>query len=747
MAAGETVRVRRGRVCACLKVAGCASLLWVFGQGTAWPQPASVTADDHPTARAARIEAREAPAIDADLSDPSWAKAHVITEFKQLMPDPGGVPSERTELRIMFDQNNLYFGIHSYDSEPDQVIVRSMSRDGEVTSGDNIQIALDPGLTRRNSYVFMIGPSGGRWDGLRLNNIEELPEWNTIWEARTRRVSDGWIAEIAIPFRSISFAEGEDGWGFEFTRNIRRKNETVRWSSLNPALQLADISEAGTLTGIAEVNEGLGLDLVPYAALRAKHDWSATNDGAGISGTMGGNAFYKITPALTGTVTINPDFSDAPLDAREVNTTRFSLFLPETRAFFLQDAGNFEFGGHPFRRTNFDRPSNNGRPFFSRNLGLVNGTPVSLVAGGKVSGQYEDFNIGALSVLTDRTPTSPGQVLSVARVTKQFGQSRAGFIFTHGDPTGLTENTVAGGDVQFRGTLFDDKPFTADAYYERSFSSKLGEDVSYGAGLTYPNEPWGGDFVFKTIGDNFKPALGFLNRPGIRYYEADVKHLTRYRDRSSFLRTFEIETRHEIYTDLHDRLDSREDRLQLQVLTQDEIGFAVELQNSFDRLETPFTLPHNVVIPAGKYTWNSAFMHVRTSSALPFAFHVDAWCCDYYNGSQWRVRNELFLKLSEVYELEADYDTQFIRLPTGKVDIQIISLSGLFNFTPDMQFAVQAQYDNDSQGFGFLGRFRWEFRPGSEILIALGQSAVVPGTDFRFQTTQFSFRISHTLQF
>ena len=207
----------------------------------------------------------------------------------------------------------------------------------------------------------MVGPSGGRWDGLRLNNREELPEWNTIWTARSRRVADGWAAEIAIPFRSISFVPGQTEWGFDFTRNIRRKTEIVRWSSTNPALQITDVSESGNLSGFSDVNEGLGLDIVPYLVFRAKHDWSVPGDGAGLSGTMGGNAFYKITPGLTGTVTVNPDFSDAPLDVREVNTSRFSLFLPETRSFFLQDAGAFEFGGRPFKRTSFDRQSNNGR--------------------------------------------------------------------------------------------------------------------------------------------------------------------------------------------------------------------------------------------------------------------------------------------------------------------------------------------------------------------------------------------------
>jgi len=273
--------VREGKKLSCGRLFGALALLLCALAGPAAAQGPDGEVE-HPTAHASRISASEAPKIDADLSDAAWAKATVIQDFKQLMPDPGGAPTERTVLRVMYDENNLYFGVYAYDSEPDALIVRSMSRDGEITTGDNIQIALDPGQTRRNSYVFMIGPSGGRWDGLRLNNLEELPEWNVIWEGRARRVSDGWVAEIAIPFRSISYNEDGSGWGFDFTRNIRRKTETVRWSSYDPAIPLQDISQAGTLTGIGDVNQGLGLDLVPYVVLRAKHDWSVSGDGAGI---------------------------------------------------------------------------------------------------------------------------------------------------------------------------------------------------------------------------------------------------------------------------------------------------------------------------------------------------------------------------------------------------------------------------------------------------------------------------------
>jgi hypothetical protein len=700
-------------------------------------------------ARAARIAASEAPTIDADLSDPGWAKATVITDFKQREPDPGAPPTERTVLRIMYDDNNFYFSVYAYDSEPDRLIVRSMSRDGEVVQGDHIEITLDPGLTLRNAYAFMIGPAGGRWDGLRLNNLQELPEWNAIWEARARRVPDGWVAEIAIPFKSISYVPGQTNWGFDFTRNIRRKTEIVRWSSINPSISITDVSEAGTLTGISDVNQGLGLDVVPYIVLRAKHDWSAEGDGAGVSATAGGNAFYKITPGLTGTVTVNPDFSDAPLDVREVNTTRFSLFYPETRAFFLQDAGAFEFGGRSFRRTNTDRVNNNALPFFTRNIGLASGRPVSLLGGGKLSGEYGGVGIGALSVLTDRTASAPGQVLSVARVTvPAFSMSRGGIIFTNGDPTGKSRNSVGGADFQYRDdTTFGGKTFQADAYYERSSSNKAGQDDSYGAGFNFPNEPWGGEFTFKTVGEHFTPALGFVNRPGIRLYDGTLRYLWRYRGPGNFLRTINLDTNHVVTTNLSGRIDTRDEAVQVQFTTASDHQLYLTARNNFDRLLTPFVLPHNVIIPAGAYTWTNFNSHTQISRSLPLSFHIDVVCCAYYNGTQLRLSPDLRFRPSEYFEVNVSYDGTFIRMPGGKVDINVLSMDGLINFTPDMQFAIQAQYDNISESFGFLGRFRWEFKPGSEIFIAMGQSALIPGTDFRFQTTALSVRIGHTLRF
>jgi len=281
----------------------------------------------------------------------------------------------------------------------------------------------------------------------------------------------------------------------------------------------------------------------------------------------------------------------------------------------------------------------------------------------------------------------------------------------------------------------------------RGVSFTVGQDDSYGLGFNYPNEPFSTEFFFKTIGEDFTPALGFVNRPGIRVYDETLRYTWRYRGRGNFLRTISLDTNNTITTNLNGRIDTRDDALQVQVVTASDHSFYATVRNNFDRLLKPFVLPHNVIIPAGEYEWNNFNTHTQISRSLPYSIHVDVICCDYYNGTNLHVSPDLHFRPSEYLEMNLSYDGQFIRMPGGKVDIHVWSMDGLVNFTPDMQFAIQAQYDNISQSFGFLGRYRWEFRPGSEIFIALGQSAVIPGTDFRFQTTQLSIRLSNTFRF
>jgi hypothetical protein len=734
------------RFCSLLALVASAFGLLLPQQGYA-AEPLNAFLASKPSIGAVRIDVSEAPAIDGDLSDPSWAKAAMIDEFRQRTPEPGAPATERTVARLMFDDNNLYIGIYAYDSDPDQLVLRTLQRDGQVWSGDNIFVTLDPGPTWRNAYTFQIGASGGRQDALRLNNTRELNAWDTIWSVQTQIVSDGYIVEMAIPFRSLSYPAGPSDWGLEIGRTVRRTNESIRWSTVDPAANFADVSQAGILTGISDVNQGLGLDIQPYVSFGAKHNWQQPGDGAGLTGTMGGNLFYKITPALTGTLTVNTDFSDAPLDTRQVNTTRFSLFFPETRDFFLQDAGAFEFGGRGFNRSNNDRAANNGLPFFSRNIGLVDGVPVSIVAGGKVSGELAGFEVGALSVLTDNTPTADHQVLSVARITHPiFESSKVGMIFTNGDPTGETSNSVVGGDFQYQtSSLFGNKIFTADASYMRSFSDIEGDDDSFALALNFPNEPFGWDLGMKQIGRNFSPELGFANRTGIRLYEGNFRWTKRYQ--GSWIRDTVLATGHVVVTGLDNEIETREHNISAELETQRNDIVTVTATNSFEAIPTAFNLPGDVPVPAGDYEWYTATINLRSSSARPLQINASVTCCAFFDGTNLNGSIDFIYRPNQYFAGELSYRPSFIDLPTGKVNIHLYALEGAVNFTPDMSIAFQAQYDNLSKGFGSLVRYRWEYSPGNELLMTYGQSADILNSHLRAQTSQFTMRLIRTFQF
>jgi len=699
-----------------------------------------------PSIRAVRINTTEAPAIDGDLSDEAWAKAAVIDELRQRSPNPYEPASERTVVRILYDENNLYFSFYNYDSTPDQIVARNMQRDGQGFTSDSVMIYLDPGQTRRNAYNFEITAAGGRTDQLELNNTQELREWDTIFDARARIVQDGWVAEFAIPFKSLSYEATETTWGFDVGRRIFHKNERVHWSGVNPALQFTDVSQTGDLVGIENVSQGIGLDVQLYGAPRIKRDWHVDSADPGV--TAGGNAFYKVTSSLTNTLTVSPDFSDAPLDIRQVNTTRFSLFTPETRDFFLQDVAAFEFGGLAFGRSSQDRESNNGRPFFSRNIGLVQGRQVSLPVGDKLSGRLAGFDVGAFSVLTDRTPMGEkGQILSVARATHPvLSESKFGFVVTNGDPTGLTDNTVAGADFQYRNsTLFGNKVLQADMSYMRSFSSAAGNDDSSAVSLNFPNEPWSGDVLFKQIGADFTPALGFVNRTAIRQYAATVTRLNRYRN--TYLNTLEFGTNVEFVTDLHNVMESRAADALVRARSRAGDQITLRIVNSFENVPVSFELPRAVPVLVGEYNWTNVNVGVRSFNGRVISVQADLTCCHFYDGDAVVTQVNLIFRPSTHFEINVGHQLNAIDLPTGAVDIHLGTADGVINFTPVMQIALQAQYDNISQNLAFSGRYRWEYHPGNELFIGLGESALVSTRGFIGQMTQATIRLGHTFRF
>ena len=699
-----------------------------------------------PTAKATRIEPSEAPTIDGLLNDPAWAKAEIIDEFYQLDPDTGRPSTERTEVRFLYDAETLYVGIYAFDKEPDRIIATNRSRDGMLGVDDTVRIYLDPLNTRRNSYYFEVNAAGARADALIQNNTDYIREWNTIWSGKAMIVDDGYIVEMAIPFRNLAYDPSKPDWVIEFSRNIRRKAERIRWSMISAATQFSDITRSGTLTGITGIEQGIGLDLQLFGSLRYRYDWQDPKREI-VSFRAGGNAFYKITPLLTGTLTVNPDFSDAPLDLRQVNTTRFALFQPETRDFFLQDVATFEFGGRGFT-TGFNYPyqADNGQSFFSRNIGLANGMPVSIIGGTKLSGELGGLGVGGLSVVTNGTGTTKrSQVLNVGRVTIPFGETKAGIIFTNGDPSGLTENTLAGADVQYRDSdFFPGKILQADAYYQRTFSNTRGDDDSWGVAINYPNEPFGGEAHFKQIGTNFFPALGFVNRSGIRQYDGRAI----YRRRDLGWRWLDVGTQWYAVTSLDNHLESRENGIYAGINTSFADEVYLRLLDDFEDVPVEFKIAGKVPVPPGRYHWTNINPNFRTSEARPFFFRGDIICCSFYNGTYFRFDLQSDFRPIPLIQLAPRYTYTHIDLPTGIVNIHLITADLRINFTPDMQVFGQVQYDNISESFAASIRFFWEYEPGKQLFASIGQSAMIPGEPiFVPQTTQASIRLGQTLRF
>jgi hypothetical protein len=696
-----------------------------------------------PSAPATRISSAEAPKIDADPNDPVWQKAPPIEEFYQLEPDTGRPGSERTVVRVLYDEKNLYVLFYNYDSNPAGVMGTVKARDGNSDGGDFVRLYLDPGMTRRNGYAFVLNPLGMRVDILIKNNTDYLVDWDTLWDGKAGRVADGWVAEYRIPFRSISYDASRSDWGFDLSRFIRRKNERIRWSSISPTIPSVDISRSGTLMGVSNLERDIGLEIQLYGSVRYKHEWQMPTDDD-VKVVYSGNAYYRITPSLTGTLTINPDFSDTPLDERRINTTRFQLFVPESRDFFLQDAGSFEFGGWAF----VNDP--NGQSFFSRNVGLINGVPVPIIGGGKVSGEYGGFNIGAFSAVTASTNSFDQQVLSVIRVTHPvFSESKVGAIITNGDPTGLTKATTAGADFQYRDSaLFGDKIFQADVSYQRSFNDTFGDGSLTALAIQFPNEPWGGNFRFKEIDENFFPMLGFINRPGIRNYHPAFWYRPRFQD--SWMRWLEIGMANDTVTDLGDELESMDTVPWIGVMTSDQgdLGF-LNFHFQYENVPAPFSFGGNAVVPAGKYHWFAVEPYLQTSLGRPIQLEMSIYCCDFYNGKILNADFILNWRPNGTFEIIPRYTVALIDLPSGSVNIHVVSLRANVNFTPDMQLSAQAQYDNQSQNFGLSLRYRWEYEPGNQLFAAIGESSMIDGKfwkpHYESITSQASIRIGHTL--
>ncbi|MEZ5364857.1 MAG: sugar-binding protein [Bryobacterales bacterium] len=432
--------------------------------------------------------------IDGVLDEPAWREGKPIGKLVQRIPNSGAEPSERTEVTLLYDDDNLYIGVECYDSEPGRVIGTLMARDSVITSDDRVEILLDTFGDQSNAFYFATNPTGAFVDGLVFANGQTNNDWDAIWNVRTQRTEQGWIAEFAIPFRSVSFPAERTVWGFNLSRTIQRKLEENRWTGYGFQMQFAQVSEAGEITGLDGLQQGVGLDVRPFVAQRWIHDPATGNDV--LRGKPGLDLFYNLTPSLRLSTTVNTDFGETEVDARQINLTRFSIFFPEKRTFFLQDAGVFNFattgidppGGIP-------EPGAEIFPFFSRRIGLINGQEVPIDYGVKLTGKVKRTEIGVLNVRTRDGAGVGSADMAVARVRQNFWeQSYVGAIATGGNPDSPLSSSTIGGDLRLATSNFlgTDRNAVFQAYGLKSMNEGWKTRTPQWLRRRLPERPLGG---------------------------------------------------------------------------------------------------------------------------------------------------------------------------------------------------------------------------------------------------------------
>ena len=667
------------------------------------------------TPRAEVLSINESIRLDGRLDEAEWKYATPIGNLVQVIPREGEAPRERTEVRVLVDGNALYFGIICFDGDPSSIITTQRTRDADLSVDDSITIVLDPFFDQRNGFFFTVNSAGARADGQISNNAEFTNlDWDGIWDASARISDEGWTVEIAIPFKTMRFKPDLSVWGLNIERVHKRYNETSRWSGARRDVWISNLSAAGRLEGLPKIRQGAGLDIRPYGLItrREGNEWKV--DG-------GFDISKNLAPNLNASLTVNTDFAETEVDTRQVNLTRFPLFYPEKRSFFLEGAGVFDTAA--VAGTIFPDLI----PFFSRRIGLTeNGmTEVPIVIGGKITGRQSGFNIGIMDVQTGSVDEIglDGQNLFAARVSRDlWKQSYIGGIFTSGNPSGEGGNTLVGADARFATSSFQGNKNLSLSLYMMRTDDEASDASDYSAGfaLEYPNDLWYGNLGWKQIGDDFNPALGFVPRTGIRKANAGV--MFRPRPQKGGIRQFTTHVFPEIITNLDNRIDSwfiNISPLEIELDSGDEFDF--EIQPQFERLSNDFQISRDVVIPEGSYRFTRYVVAFETATKRRWVVNFEAQFGNFYSGKRRDLNLELLLKPSSLLLLGLKAERAEIDLEEGKFFTQLFSARADINFSPDVSWANIVQYDNSSRILGFQTRFRWIIQPGSDLFLILNR--------------------------
>lgn len=696
---------------------------------------------------AERLRPEERIVLDGVLDEPAWQRAEPAKDFIQQEPVLGGTPTEATEVRIVFDHRSLYMGVICFDSEPDRLLGNTMKRDEFLAGDDRFMWTIDTFLDRQTGYFFEMNPSGLMADSL-MGASGDNRNWDGIWNARVRKSEIGWTIEIEIPFSTLNFDPRAPAWGINFQRTIRRKNEENLWTGHLRNQGLRRMSNAGLLLGIRDVSQGRGWDLRPFAAgTLADSPGRVPRGPAAASVDVGLDVFYSPTPRLRTNVTINTDFGETEVDQRLVNLTRFPLFYPEKRAFFLDGASFFDFyrgGGGPGGPGGFGGPGGGGspapvRPYFSRRIGRDEaGQQQSILIGGKLTGQVGRQDVGVLYVRTGESADAPAEDFGVVRLKRRFwAQSYVAGIYTGRGTPGQPARSTAGFDLRLATSRFRERQnLELDTFLLwTSDASGRGDTLAYGARLGFPNDPWSAGAAYEVVEPNVDPAVGFVPRTGFRNLNLRLGYQPRPR-RPRWIRRLDLGVDADLLTDMSGRWLTREFGWQvLRVETHSQDGIGLSVSPEHQRLEQDFRIASGVVLPAGGvYDFVRYRIGGNTANRRVVGLRGGYEWGGFYSGTRRQTTLNVSLRPRPGVRLQLEGEWNDVELREGRFTTRVYRLLTDTQFNPWMFIVNNVQYDTVSGVLGWQSRFRWTLRPGNDLFFTYTHNWTDDALDARFTT-------------
>ncbi len=689
------------------------------------------------------VYTENAPVIDGYLNDDVWNHAPVIDELFQREPNTGEAASKKSEFYFLYDHHNIYIGIRCFD-DPESISSKELSRDGDLGEEDRIQIIFDTYMDGRSGYWFQIGPRGSIGDALVNENGKEFNKsWDGLWDGKAKITEYGWEGELIIPFKTMGFRKDNDTWGLKIIRYRKRISEISTWPLTSLNANRFQISDAGRITGISNITQGIGLDIVPYLtggfSKKQDGDRKPVLDG-------GGDIFYNITPALKAAVTFNTDFAQTEVDARQINLTRFNLFFPEKRDFFLDGSNYFTFGING----DSENPQNTASiPFFSRRIGLdTDGNPVQIKYGGKFTGKTDGWNIGMLHVRDNNEWKNPGY--TVARISRDLGkQSSIGIIGTNGNALSEGDNSLAGIDLRLASSeVAGNKNITYNLYGTKSFTDSLsGRDVSFGTDLNFPNDFLNFRIGYLQIGENYSAGLGFVPRKGIRDFYGGIG--LGPRPKNSPVMQVKTGVKYTFITDLHNGgLETAQIDLNYSdiiFLSGDRISLSS--QYVFESLEEDFNIFGVHTIVADDYNFWRHSVQVTSAKRRLFWLSAKAATGGFYSGDRTDLLIQAGYKVAVPLYIGAESDRKWVNLPDGSFLAQIYRFNLNFMFTPNLTWYNFAQYENQTETIGLQSRFQWIIKPGKELFLTFNSPIIDPVERFHPAAYEARAKVKYTIRF